>query len=107
LNNPVQHLHITPAHLLREGFHRQLNIDALQHAPKIYIIHNQGHAAGVPLPLAFANPCLIDLAPAYRLRGARITSEEQLQAVLPRAEGLCAAHHGPFIIEYLLETTHD
>lgn len=61
-------------------------------------------AGEVPLPMAFANPCLVDLAPAYRLRGARITID-QYAGVLIRAEKLCAEGHGPFFIELILETS--
>lgn len=102
----MRQLHLTPRALLVKGFHQQLNADALAHAPIVYIVHNQGTAGGVPLPMAFANPCLVDLAPAYRLRGARIT-REQYADVLVRAEKLCAEGHGPFFIELLLETSYD
>lgn len=106
MNNAVEEIHLTPKDLLTEGFHCQLNQDALAHAPKIYIIHNNGYAGDVPLPMAFANPCLVDLAPAYRLRGARI-SHDQYDTVLARAQTLCATGHGPFLIELLLETPND
>lgn len=106
MNNGVRQLHLTPQALLAEGFHQQLNAHALAHAPIIYIVHNHGMAGKVPLPLAFANPCLVDLAPAYRLRGARITLE-QYENVLKRAEQLCAVGHGPFLIELLLETSYE
>lgn len=106
MNNSVIHLHCSPAHLLTEGFHRTLNANALTHRPIIYVIHNNGYAGKIPLPMAFANPCLIDLAPAYRLRGARITME-QYHSTLARAEALCEKGHGPFIIELLLEVPHD
>lgn len=91
---------LRPADLLREGFHARLNREALGHVPVVYLIRNGGHADGVPLPLAFANPCLVDLAPAYRLRGARATAET-LDAVLRAAKASCRAGHGPFILEYL------
>lgn len=102
MNNPIQHLHLTPLDLLAEGFHTRLNREALAHAPIVYIVHNNGYAGTTPLPLAFANPCLVDLAPAFRLRGARITPP-QLPALLQRADALCATGHGPFFIELLEE----
>lgn len=92
---------LTPGDLLAEGFHAQLNRDALAHAPIIYLVRNEGHANGVPLPMAFANPCLVDLAPAFRLRGARVV-EAALEATLARAKQCCAEGHGPFFIECLV-----
>lgn len=101
-NAPVTLLELTPGDLLAEGFLLQLNAAALRHDPVIYLIRNDGFANGIPLPMAFANPCLVDLAPAFRLRGARIESAE-LPAVLERARALCAAGHGPFLIELLVD----
>ncbi len=103
----VEVLELTPGDLLREGFHVQLNADALNHAPRVYLIKNNGFADGVALPLAFANPCLVDLAPAYRLRGARVNFA-QLDVTLARAKELCAEGHGPFILECLIrERAHE
>lgn len=95
---------LTPEDLLKEGFFLQLNQAALAHAATIYLIHNRGYAGDKPLPMAFANPCLIDLAPAFRLRGARIRPP-QLEATLVTAKRCCAEGHGPFLIELLEETT--
>lgn len=94
--------HLTPKDLLSEGFFLRLNAAALAHEATIFLIHNNGFAGETPLPLAFANPCLIDLAPAFRIRGARIVPE-QLTATLERAEAVCAAGHGPFLIEVIEE----
>ena len=102
LSDPtVEIRELRPADLLREGFHARLNREALDHTPVVYLIRNDGYADGVPLPLAFANPCLIDLAPAYRLRGARATAET-LDAVLNAAKASCLAGHGPFILEHII-----
>ncbi len=107
MNKLVEILHLTPKDLLAEGFHRCLNQDALTHAPKIYLVHNNGFAGDIPLPLAFANPCLVDLAPAFRLRGARVEAND-LPNILKRAEEVCASGHGPFFIELLEEApTHE
>lgn len=101
-NVAVTVLELTPGDLLADGFLSALNRAALRHDPTVYLIRNDGFADGVPLPLAFANPCLVDLAPAFRLRGARIEPAE-LPAVLERARALCAAGRGPFLIELLVE----
>ncbi len=101
----VTTLDLTPGDLLAEGFFLKLNQAALAHAPTIYLIHNNGEANGIPLPMAFANPCLVDLAPAFRLRGARIRPVA-LEATLQRAQEVCASGHGPFLIE-LLETDEE
>ncbi len=93
---------LRPADLLAEGFHARLNADALAHAPVIYLVHNDGMAGEVPLPMAFANPCLVDLAPAFRVRGARVRSVA-LEATLARAREVCRSGHGPFFIEHLVE----
>ncbi len=102
-SDTVTIVELTPGDLLKEGFFLRLNRDALAHAPVIYLIHNTGEADGVPLPMAFANPCLVDLAPAFRIRGARIV-QEAFAATMERAREVCATGHGPFLIE-LLETT--
>ena len=94
---------LVPGDLLKDGFHVRLNREALAHAPVIYLIRNEGFADGVPLPLAFANPCLVDLAPAYRLRGARIRGEAALETALARAAACCVAGHGPVLLEWLPE----
>lgn len=94
-------LELTPGDLLAEGFHARLNADALRHAPVVYLVRNAGEANGVPLPMAFANPCLVDLAPAYRIRGARVC-EAALEAALARAKACCAEGKGPFFIECLV-----
>jgi len=91
---------LLPGDLLREGFFLRLNADALRRAPVVYLVRNTGEADGVPLPLAFANPCLVDLAPAFRIRGAR-TTESALPGVLAQAKRLCAEGRGPFLIECL------
>lgn len=96
---------LTPGDLLAEGFFLRLNADALRHAPVIYLVRNAGEANGVPLPMAFANPCLVDLAPAFRIRGARIRSEA-LEATLERARECCAQGKGPFLIECLMDLDH-
>lgn len=101
-NAAVTLLELTPGDLLSDGFLLQLNAAALRHDPIIYLIRNDGYANGVPLPMAFANPCLVDLAPAFRLRGARIEAAE-LPAVLEHARTLCAAGRGPFLIELLTD----
>lgn len=93
---------LNPGDLLAEGFFLRLNAEALAHAPVIYLVHNRGEANGVPLPMAFANPCLVDLAPAFRLRGARVRTAA-LEATLTRAREVCASGHGPFLIEHLVE----
>lgn len=98
----IEQRDLTPGDLLAEGFFLRLNAEALAHAPVIYLIHNTGEANGVPLPLAFANPCLVDLAPAFRLRGARVRTEA-LEATLARAREVCASGHGPFLIEHLID----
>ncbi len=95
-------LELTPGDLLAEGFHARLNADALRHAPVVYLVRNAGEANGVPLPMAFANPCLVDLAPAFRIRGARVR-ERALEAALARARECCAQGHGPFLIECLMD----
>ena len=94
---------LTPADLLAEGFHARLNRLALAHAPVILLVRNDGFAGETPLPLAFANPCLVDLAPAFRIRGARIRPET-LEATLARAREVCAAGHGPFLVELMTVT---
>ena len=91
---------LRPADLLAEGFHARLNRAALDHAPVVLLVRNDGYADGVPLPMAFANPCLVDLAPCYRIRGARVRPEA-LEATLARAREVCATGHGPFLIELL------
>lgn len=104
-NPPSAAVHVeelSPGDLLEPGFFPRLNAAALAHEPCVYIVRNDGFARGVPLPLAFANPCLVDLAPAFRLRGARVHSEAELAALLPRARALCARGHGPFWIEVLV-----
>ena len=101
MNDPVTVVELTPADLLAEGFHARLNRAALDHAPHILLVRNDGFADGVPLPLTFANPCLVDLAPCYRIRGARIRPEA-LETTLARAREVCAAGHGPFLIELLV-----
>ena len=100
MNEDVEIVELSPGDLLAEGFHARLNRAALNHAPQVFLIRNDGFADGVPLPLAFANPCLVDLAPCYRIRGARVRPEA-LGATLARARALCAAGHGPFLIELL------
>ncbi len=100
MNEDVEIVELSPGDLLAEGFHARLNRAALNHAPLVFLIRNDGFADGVPLPLAFANPCLVDLAPCYRIRGARVRPES-LEATLARARALCAAGHGPFLIELL------
>ncbi len=97
---------LTPLQLLEAGFHTRLNQSALAHAPIVYVIKNNGFAGDIPLPLAFANPCLVDLAPAYRLRGARV-EQEAYAATLAHAKALCAEGHGPFILEVLIRETAD
>ncbi len=99
-------LELTPADLLAVGFHARLNADALAHAPVIYLVHNDGMAGSVPLPMAFANPCLVDLAPAFRIRGARVKTAA-LEATLSRAQEVCASGHGPFLIEHLVDDAQD
>ncbi len=102
MNKPaVTLLELTPGDLLAEGFHARLNRDALCHAPVIYLVRNAGEAHGIPLPMAFANPCLVDLAPAFRIRGARVC-EAELEAMLARARLCCEEGKGPFLIECLL-----
>ncbi len=96
----VTTIHLEPGDLLAEGFFFRLNRAALEHAPIIYLIRNTGEANGVPLPMAFANPCLIDLAPAFRIRGARVHAST-LEATLQRAHDVCERGHGPFLIELL------
>lgn len=91
---------LTPGDLLAPDFFGRLNAAALAHEPTVFVVHNTGFANGVPLPLAFANPCLVDWAPAFRLRGARVRAGE-LAAVLVRARAVCAAGHGPFWVELL------
>lgn len=93
---------LRPGDVLAEGFFRRLNALALAHAPRVLVIRNDGFADGVPLPLALANPCLVDLAPCFRIRGARVRPPA-FAAALARAREVCAAGHGPFLIE-LLET---
>lgn len=100
MNNAVTIVELTPGDLLQEGFLLGLNVAALRHEATIYLIRNDGYANGVPLPMAFANPCLVDLAPAFRLRGARIEAA-QLPRMLERAREVCLAGHGPFLIELL------
>jgi TPP-dependent pyruvate/acetoin dehydrogenase alpha subunit len=100
----VETRHLTPEALLWEGFFAELNRMALAHEPTILVIHNNGFAGDKPLPMAFANPCLVDLAPAFRIRGARIRPEA-LTATLDRAHQVCATGHGPFLIELLEERT--
>ena len=103
LNNPAVTLcHLQPADLLEEGFFLRLNRAALAHEAMIFLIHNTGYAGETPLPLAFANPCLVDLAPAFRIRGARIRPDA-LSQTLARANEVCAGGHGPFLIELLEE----
>ncbi len=102
MNSSVVVRELSPADLLAEGFHARLNADALAHAPVIYLVHNAGMAGEVPLPMAFANPCLVDLAPAFRIRGARVGTTA-LEATLARAREVCATGHGPFLIEHLVE----
>lgn len=92
---------LAPGELLEAGFFARLNAAALAHEPTVYVVYNDGFANGVPLPLAFANPCLVDVAPAFRLRGARVTGEAALAAAIARAREVCAAGHGPFWIEAL------
>ena len=82
----------------------RLNQAALAHEPTIFLIHNRGYAGDIPLPRAFANPCLVDLAPAFRIRGARIRPAD-LPSLLQRAEAVCAEGHGPFLIELLEESS--
>ena len=100
MSEPVEIVELRPADLLAEGFHARLNAAALAHAPKVLLIRNNGYAGETPLPLAFANPCLVDLAPCFRIRGARVRPEA-LGAALSRAREVCAAGHGPFLIELL------
>ena len=95
--------HLTPEDLLKEGFFLRLNQAALTHEPTVFIIHNTGYAGKTPLPMAFANPCLVDLAPAFRIRGARIRPDG-LDVTLERATEVCATNHGPFLIELLEES---
>lgn len=102
MNNVVSIVELTPGDLLTDGFFLQLNAAALRHDATIYLIRNDGYANGLPLPMAFANPCLVDLAPAFRLRGARIEAA-QLPTVLARAQEVCASGHGPFLIELLVD----
>ena len=92
-------VHLAPGALLEPGFFVRLNGSALAHEAVVYVVHNDGYADGVPLPLAFANPCLADLAPAFRLRGARVWGAEALAEAIARAKGVCAAGHGPVWIE--------
>ncbi|MEG1788355.1 MAG: thiamine pyrophosphate-dependent enzyme [Kiritimatiellia bacterium] len=94
-------LRLSPGDLLAEGFHARLNADALAHAPVIYLVCNNGKANGEPLPMKFANPCLIDLAPAYRIRGMRIETVTA-DAALETARCICAKGQGPFFIEWLI-----
>ena len=103
-NTTVNLCHLHPEDLLKEGFFLRLNQAALAHEPTIFLIHNTGYAGQTPLPMAFANPCLVDLAPAFRIRGARIRVAE-LPTLLQRAEAVCAEGHGPFLIELLEEST--
>ncbi len=98
----ITQVNLTPGDLLEAGFFRRLNADALRHAPIIYVVQNNGYAGDVPLPMAFANPCLVDLAPAFRIRGARVPAHE-LETTLERARLACEAGHGPFFIECLME----
>lgn len=100
MSETVEIVELSPGDLLAEGFHVRLNRAALDHAAQIFLIRNDGFAGGVPLPLAFANPCLVDLAPCYRIRGARVRPEA-LESTLARAREVCAAGHGPFLIELL------
>lgn len=102
MNNAVTIVELTPGDLLQEGFLLGLNAAALRHDATIYLIRNDGYANGVPLPMAFANPCLVDLAPAFRLRGARIEAA-QLPGMLERARAVCSSGHGPFLIELLID----
>jgi TPP-dependent pyruvate/acetoin dehydrogenase alpha subunit len=108
LNNlDVTTRHLTLEALLWEGFFPELNRLALAHEPVILVIHNNGYVGEKALPLVFANPCLVDLAPAFRIRGARIRAEA-LAATLERARQVCATGHGPFLIELLEENaTHE
>lgn len=91
---------LTPGDLLAPGFFGRLNAAALAHEPTVFVVHNVGFANGIPLPMAFANPCLVDWAPALRLRGARVHAEE-FAGVLARARAVCADGHGPFWVELL------
>ena len=100
MSDAVEIVELRPADLLAEGFHARLNAAALAHAPMVLLVRNDGYAGETPLPLAFANPCLVDLAPCYRIRGARVRPEA-LGATLARARAVCAAGHGPFLIELL------
>ncbi|MBQ9693174.1 MAG: hypothetical protein IJV69_00240 [Kiritimatiellae bacterium] len=102
-NTAVTILHLAPEDLLKEGFFLQLNLAALAHQATIFVIHNTGYAGKKPLPMAFANPCLVDLAPAFRIRGARIRPTDY-PALLERATAVCASGHGPFLIELLEES---
>lgn len=95
-------MELSPGDLLAEGFLLELNRAALRHDPTVYLIRNDGFANGVPLPMAFANPCLVDLAPAFRIRGAR-SEAAALPQLLERARAVCAAGHGPFLIELLVD----
>lgn len=105
MSNPaVTTCHLTPEALLQGEFFVRLNQAALAHEPTIFILHNNGYAGQTPLPLALANPCLVDLAPAFRIRGARIRTDA-LSSTLERATAVCASGHGPFLIELLEEQT--
>lgn len=97
---------LVPADLLEPGFFLRLNQAALEHAPQVFVIRNNGFAGEVPVPLAFANPCFVDLAPAFRIRGARVREDEEART-LELALEVCASGHGPFLLEVLGEVKTD
>ena len=92
---------LVPGDLLEPGFFLRLNQAALAHARQVFLIRNNGFAGDVPAPLAFANPCFVDLAPAFRIRGARVREEEEART-LDLARKVCASGHGPFLLEVLV-----